>query len=108
MNRIIYTGKKNILGNLENVGYAFAGQESLYNILIMEECQTIIGLGCGAASKFVHPETGKITRFANPKNPRSYNERFEYYTAEKLKLLSNLFQNKPPISQLKRTHCKDM
>lgn len=83
--------QKNILGNLENVGYSFPGQESLYNIMIMEEKQTIIGLGCGASSKFVHPETGIITRFANPKDPKSYNDGFEHYTQEKLKILDELF-----------------
>ncbi|KRD82099.1 coproporphyrinogen dehydrogenase HemZ [Bacillus sp. Root147] len=84
--------QKNILGNLENVGYSFPGQESLYNIMIMEEKQTIIGLGCGASSKFVHPETGIITRFANPKDPKSYNDGFEHYTQEKLKILDELFR----------------
>lgn len=85
--------QKNILGNLENVGYALPGQESIYNIMIMEEMQTIIGLGCGASSKFVHPETGTITRFANPKDPKSYNDGFEHYTIEKIKILEELFSN---------------
>ncbi|WP_243385850.1 coproporphyrinogen III oxidase [Bacillus kexueae] len=83
---------KNILGNLENVGYAREGQDSIYNIMIMEEQQTIIGLGCGASSKFIHPKTGKITHFANPKDPKSYNDGFEHYTKEKLKILDELFQ----------------
>ncbi|WP_078552605.1 coproporphyrinogen III oxidase [Bacillus alkalicellulosilyticus] len=83
--------QKNILGNLENVGYAMPSKESIYNIMIMEECQTIIGLGCGAASKLVQPATGKITRFANPKDPHSYNERFKHYTHEKLLKLNELF-----------------
>ncbi|MCA1030860.1 coproporphyrinogen III oxidase [Bacillus timonensis] len=83
--------QKNILGNLENVGYALPGQESIYNIMIMEEQQSIIGLGCGAASKFVDPETGKITHFANPKDPKSYNEGFEHYTNEKINILNELF-----------------
>ena len=52
--------QKNILGNLENVGYAMPAQESIYNIVIMEEVQSIIGLGCGASSKFVHPKTGQL------------------------------------------------
>jgi oxygen-independent coproporphyrinogen III oxidase len=83
--------QKNILGNLENVGYSLPNQESIYNIMIMEEMQTIIGLGCGAASKFIHPLTGKITHFANPKDPKSYNEGFEAYTSEKIKILDELF-----------------
>jgi len=83
--------QKNILGNLENVGYARKGQDSIYNIMIMEEQQTIIGLGCGASSKFIHPKTGKITHFANPKDPKSYNEGYEHYTKEKMKILDELF-----------------
>ena len=79
--------QKNILGNLENVGYAKKGMDSLYNILIMEEQQTILGLGCGAASKFVHPTTGKITHFANPKDPKSYNDGYAHYTRKKIDIL---------------------
>ncbi|WP_077617126.1 coproporphyrinogen III oxidase [Bacillus sinesaloumensis] len=82
---------KNILGNLENVGYSLPGQESIYNIMIMEEMQTIIGLGCGAASKFIDPVTGKITQFANPKDPKSYNDHFVEYTNKKIDILNNLF-----------------
>ena len=59
----------------------------------MEEQQTILGLGCGAASKFVDPKTGKITRFANPKEPRAYNVGFEYYTKEKIEMLERLFSH---------------
>ncbi|MGN1401413.1 MAG: coproporphyrinogen III oxidase [Bacillus sp. (in: firmicutes)] len=84
--------QKNILGNLENVGYSKLGQESLYNIMIMEEQQSIIGIGCGAASKFVHPETGKIEHFSNPKDPRSYNANFLKYTEEKIAIMKELFK----------------
>ncbi|WML49662.1 coproporphyrinogen III oxidase [Neobacillus sp. PS3-34] len=84
--------QKNILGNLENVGYALPNQESIYNIMIMEELQTIIGLGCGAASKFIHPFTGEITHFANPKDPKSYNDSFEEYTTKKITILDELFK----------------
>ncbi|MGZ4161624.1 MAG: coproporphyrinogen III oxidase, partial [Neobacillus sp.] len=83
--------QKNILGNLENVGYAVPNQESIYNIMIMEEQQTIIGLGCGAASKFIEPETGKITHFANPKDPKTYNDSYKAYTEDKIKILDELF-----------------
>jgi oxygen-independent coproporphyrinogen III oxidase len=83
--------QKNILGNLENVGYAFPNQESIYNIMIMEEQQTIIGLGCGAASKFIDRKTGKITQFSNPKDPKTYNESYKAYSEEKIKILDELF-----------------
>jgi oxygen-independent coproporphyrinogen III oxidase len=83
--------QKNILGNLENVGYALPNQDSLYNIIIMEEVQTIIGLGCGAASKFIHPTTGKIIQFSNPKDPKTYNESYQDYTKKKIDILEELF-----------------
>ena len=40
-------------GNMENVGYAKTGKAGVYNILIMEEKQTIMALGAGATTKFV-------------------------------------------------------
>lgn len=83
--------QKNILGNLENIGYALPGKESIYNIMIMEEAQSIIGLGCGASSKWVHPATGKISRFANPKEPKAYNEGYQKYTQAKIDALNQLF-----------------
>ncbi len=68
--------QKNTVGNLENVGYARAGKENLYNILIMDETQTILGAGCAASTKLVEPG-GKITRVHNYKFPYEYIERFE-------------------------------
>lgn len=85
--------QKNILGNQENVGYAFPGFESLYNIIIMEERQTIIGLGCGAVSKIVSPTTGKIERCPNPKEPKVYIETYQRHIEDKLKLLDQVYMN---------------
>ena len=68
--------QKNTLENLENVGYAKPGYESLYNILIMDETQTIFGAGCGASTKLVCPE-GKITRIRNYKFPYEYIGQFD-------------------------------
>lgn len=41
-------------GNNENIGWAKNGFESLYNIFIMEEVQTIIALGAGGSTKLVN------------------------------------------------------
>ena len=83
--------QKNILGNLENVGYAKPSEESIYNIVIMEEVQTIIGVGCGASSKFIDPKTGKITQFYNPKDPAAYILTFEDAIEKKLEHLNAIF-----------------
>lgn len=84
--------QSNILGNQENVGYARAGKESLYNILIMEEMQTIIALGCGAVSKIVEPDTGKITRWANPKEPKAYIDTYQHQISGKIKELERVYR----------------
>lgn len=91
--------QKNMLGNLENVGYSLEDRESLYNILMMEERQTIIGLGCGAVSKIHHPkkpgddplEPNKIERFPNPKEPNAYSKGYKEYTEKKLALLQEAY-----------------
>ncbi|MFC7364400.1 MULTISPECIES: coproporphyrinogen III oxidase [Bhargavaea] len=88
--------QKNILGNLENVGYSKPGEESIYNIVIMEEVQTIIGLGCGASSKFVHPGTGRITQFHNPKDPSAYILSYSESIDKKLEMLDELFGGAVP------------
>lgn len=89
--------QKNILGNLENVGYAKPGEESLYNIIIMEEVQTIIGIGCGASSKFMDPVTEKIIQFQNPKDPAAYILTFEEYIDKKIEHLDKIFPETIPV-----------
>ena len=45
--------QKNIAGSFENVGYAKVDKAGIYNILIMEEIQSIIAVGAGATTKVV-------------------------------------------------------
>ena len=68
MNPYYLYRQKNIAGNLENVGYAKYGYESLYNILIMEEKHTILAAGAGSDSKFViyHDENEEYDGEHNP------------------------------------------
>ncbi|TCS83825.1 coproporphyrinogen III oxidase [Tepidibacillus fermentans] len=85
--------QKNMLGNLENIGYSREGKESLYNILIMEEKQTIIGLGSGAVSKLIAPKSDTVIRFPNPKEPRAYIETVKESTMKKIKQLNQIFHS---------------
>ncbi len=48
--------QKNIAGTFENVGYAKVDKAGIYNILIMEEKQSIIAAGAGASTKIVLKE----------------------------------------------------
>ncbi len=74
--------QKNTIDNQENVGYARSGKESLYNILIMDETQSIFGAGCGASTKIVEP-CGRITRIHNYKFPYEYIRQFEQLMEKK-------------------------
>ncbi len=66
--------QKNMAENLENTGYALEGRECLYNILIMEEKQTILALGAGATTKYVYDEE-HLDRVENVKSLTDYIER---------------------------------
>ena len=48
--------QKNIAGNFENVGYAKVDKAGIYNILIMEEKQSIVAAGAGSSTKIVLKE----------------------------------------------------
>ena len=64
--------QKYMSGSLENVGWAKPGKESLYNIVMMEELQTVVSIGGGGVTKLVDPVAGKILRLPNPKYPHDY------------------------------------
>jgi oxygen-independent coproporphyrinogen-3 oxidase len=77
--------QKNMAGNFENVGYSRAGKESIYNILIMEEKQTIVALGAGATTKRVFPDE-RIERCENVKDVASYIDRVDEMIERKREL----------------------
>ena len=81
--------QKNMTGNLENVGYAREGCYGLYNILIMEEKQSIVGCGAGTTSKRVYPD-GRIERCENVKDVASYMERIDEMIERKMKLFEDM------------------
>jgi len=90
--------QKNIAGNFENVGYAKVDKAGIYNILIMEEKQSIIAVGAGASTKIVVPEdkvvvdpkTGnpkKILRVENVRDIEQYISRIDEMIERKGELL---------------------
>lgn len=68
--------QKHQTGALENVGWCLPGKHSIYNIRIMEDMQTVIGLGAGAVGKVYHPDEDRLERIANVSNYKIYSERF--------------------------------
>ncbi len=67
--------QRNTLGNLENVGFAKKGHESLYNVYIMEEVQPILAIGAGGSTKMVYND--EIERVFNPKEAADYTSRID-------------------------------
>ena len=85
--------QKSMAGNLENVGYASPGKAGIYNILIMEEKQTIVACGAGASTKRVWNEpnpdgTHRIERCENVKDVAQYIERIDEMIERKKKLFA--------------------
>ena len=87
--------QKGMAGNMENVGYAKEGKAGVYNILIMEEKQTIMALGAGATTKFVLPETNpdgsqRIERVENVKDVKNYLERVDEMINRKIRKMEEI------------------
>ena len=76
--------QKYMQASMENIGYSLPGHFCLYNINMIEERQTIVGLGGGAASKFVNTSDGRIRSFYNPKNPVVYANSIDRVIAAKV------------------------
>jgi coproporphyrinogen dehydrogenase HemZ len=72
--------QKDTIGGLENTGYAKPGEGCLYNVGMMGDGCTVIGLGSGAMTKVVRD--GRIERLANPRDIAGYISRVAE-TAEK-------------------------
>ena len=84
--------QKNMAGNFENVGYAKPGKAGVYNILIMEEKQTIMALGAGATTKVVFEDGKRIERVGNVKDITNYLDRVDEMVERKRELLKNCGQ----------------
>lgn len=77
--------QKNIISNLENVGYQRNNTAQRYNVIINEEIGSILGLGMNANSKLISGE-----KFRNPRNLRDYYQDFENNLSAKNELIKEL------------------
>lgn len=67
----------------ENIGFARPGKESLYNVLMMEEMQTIAAVGAGASTKYYHAAERIVSRGENVKSITDYISRIDEMIARK-------------------------
>ena len=65
------------VGNLENVGWTKPGYEGFYNVIMMEECHTVIGVGAGSVTKLCEPGGTNVERIFNYKFPYEYISGFD-------------------------------
>ena len=79
--------QKNMAGKFENVGYSLPGKACIYNILIMEEMQTIAACGAGTTTKVVFPSENRRERCENVKDVEQYITRIDEMLERKDKIL---------------------
>ena len=82
--------QKHMIGDQENTGYCLPGKESLYNIQMMEERQTIFGLGVGSTSKYVNTADWTLTQSSNPKDLIFYNQRIDEIINKKIEKIREM------------------
>ena len=75
--------------NHQNVAKTF---RSLYNMDIIEERRTIIGLGPSAATKVIGPEEWRLKSCHFPKDIPTYIQRIEELTAKRAQLIKAMLQ----------------
>lgn len=78
-------------GQLENVGCSRAGAESMYNIQIMEEHQTILGVGGAATSKVIDFKEQRLKSAFNAKDLITYERDIDIYIEKRRALLEETY-----------------
>lgn len=79
-------------GQIENVGWCRRGAEGLYNVQIMGERQTIIGVGAAASTKVPDPVNKKIQTAFNAKDLPTYLRDLERYIAQREDVLAMVYE----------------
>lgn len=79
-------------GQLENIGFSKANKESVYNIKIIEENQTIIGVGGAATTKIVDDKEKRIKATFHPKDLITYLRDIDIYITKRNDLLKEVFE----------------
>ena len=84
--------QKNMVGNMENIGYSTQDKDGIYNIQMIEERQTIIACGADGVTKLIYHDEDRIERFPNIKDIKEYNLRIEETVEKKFDLLNTLYK----------------
>ena len=86
-------------GDLENVGCCRPGAEGMYNIQIMEEHQTIIGIGGSATTKVVDFRRKRMKSSFNAKDLVTYLRDVDLYIEKRRNLLEEAYGKQGEIDE---------
>jgi len=78
-------------GNLENTGYTLPGKEGIYNISIMSEKTSVIGIGAGSSGKLFYPEIDLLDRMETVKDIKTYIDTIDQICERKIKQMEKVF-----------------
>ncbi len=80
--------QKNMVGNLQNIGYCKQKTKCDFNIDSMEETVSIMACGANAISKRIFNLENRIERYANCKDIKTYINKIEEINEQKKKLFN--------------------
>ncbi len=78
-------------GQIENVGWCRAGAEGIYNVQIMDERQTIIGIGGAASTKVEDKKNARLLSSFHPKDLLTYLRDIDHYVEKRSALLKSVY-----------------
>ncbi len=83
--------QKQMIGNLENIGFALPNEVCVYNVRTMEEQHSILALGAGAISKIYFKDENRLERFSNSKGLEDYLARTDELIERKKEWLTSRY-----------------
>lgn len=86
-------------GQIENVGWCRRGAEGIYNVQIMGERQTILGVGAAASTKVPDPAAKKILTAFNAKDLATYLREIERYIERREEILAQVYEQALTFAQ---------
>ena len=78
-------------GQIENIGWCKRGAEGIYNVQIMGERQTILGVGAAASTKVTDDKAWKIRTAFNAKDLKTYTRDLDKYINRREEILAQVY-----------------
>ncbi len=78
--------QKNVRAGLENIGFAKKGHACVYNVGMMSDRISVIGLGSGSATKIISGDL--VERLYNPKDILTFSQRISEISQKKIAFMS--------------------